>query len=76
MIVALETVKAMSLNLRLNCKGWGKGLGPKRVAVATGLSGFSAIITLINNLKKCVEIMLEASNTVDIELNAWLNSLL
>jgi hypothetical protein len=66
--VALETVKAMSLNLCLNSKGCGKGLDPKKLAVAE--DKVSAVSTLINNVKKCVEIMLEARNTVDIELNA------
>jgi hypothetical protein len=64
MIVALETVKAMSLNLCLNSKGFGKGLDPRRVAVAE--DGVSAVGTLINNTKKCVEIMSEASNIVGI----------
>jgi len=68
MIVALETVKAMSLNLLLNSKGWGKGLDPKRVAVAE--DGVCAVDKPINNIKKFVEIVLEASNSVGIELNA------
>jgi hypothetical protein len=68
MRVALETVKAMSLNLSFNSKVWGKGLDPKRVVVAE--DGVSAASTLTNNIQKCVEIMLEASNTDDVELNA------
>jgi len=68
MIVALETVKAKSLNLCLNSKGWGEGLDPKRVAVAE--DGVCAVGTLINNIKKFVEIVLEASNAVGLESNA------
>ena len=47
MIVALETVKAMSLNLRLNSKG----LDPKRVAVSE--EGVCAVGKLINNKEFC-----------------------
>jgi len=53
MIVALETSKAMSLNLCLNSKGWGKGSDPKRFAVAE--DGVSAANTLINNVQELVE---------------------
>jgi hypothetical protein len=46
MRVALETVKAMSLNLYFNSKVWGKGLDPKRVAVAEdGVSAASTLTT-------------------------------
>jgi len=55
MIVALETVKAISLNLRLNSKGWGKGLDPKRVAVAE--DEVCAVGKMINNIKNFVEIV-------------------
>jgi hypothetical protein len=64
MIVALETVRATGLNLCLNSKGWRKGLALKRDVVAE--DEVCVVSTLINNINKFVEIMLEASNTVDI----------
>jgi hypothetical protein len=68
MIVALETSKAMSLSLCLNSKVWGKCLDPTRVAVAE--DGVCAEGKLINNIKKCVEIKLEASNAAGKGSNA------
>jgi hypothetical protein len=51
----------------LHRKGWGNGLDPKRTAVA---EDDCEVGGQINTIKKCVEIMLEASKIIVIDVKA------
>ena len=68
MILGLDTATVRSLQVCLNRQGWGKGVDPKRVAVAEDED--CDVGTQINTINKCVEIILAASKTVGIKLNA------